>query len=756
MSAKKKQAERKKRKYLAWFWALFAAPFAVAFLLFSTISLGFWGFMPSFEELENPRSNLASEIYSADGVLLGTFFIHNRSNINYDELSPNIVEALLSAEDIRFHHHSGVDIRSVFRVLIRNLIGGQRSAGGGSTISQQLAKNLFPRQQQPSLADMVIIKLKEWVTAAKLERNYTKEEIIAMYLNTVDFGSHAFGIKLAAKTYFNTTPDALTAEEAALLVGLLKAPSWYHPVRNPQRALQRRQVVLSQMARYGYLNPEAYDSIRHLPLDMSRFQIQDHQTGLATYFREFLRKELTAWSKTRVKPDGSHYDIYKDGLRIHTTIDSRMQQHAEDAVAEHLGRQLQDEFFRHWKGFAEAPFDTTDLSEEQIEMIFNQAIRRSNRFQNMRRAGIPEEEIRLSFDIPTPMRVFSWDGDIDTLMTPMDSIRYYKHFLHTGLMAVEPQTGQVRAYVGGINFRHFQYDHVTTGRRQVGSTFKPFLYSLAMQEGEFGPCTYVPNTPVSFELWDGEVWTPKNASDDREGEMVSLKWALANSVNYISAFLIKRYSPLAVIDMIRRMGVTSPIDPVPSLALGTPDISVKEMVGAISTFANKGVFISPYFVTHIEDQNGNLIEAFSPTQREAMSEETAFLMLELMKGVVESGTGRRLVWRYGFNHPIAGKTGTTQNNSDGWFLGITPDLAAGVWVGNEDRGARFRTLALGQGANTALPIWAKFMRNIYADPKLEISKEDFERPLRPLSVEIDCDQVEVEQTPRDYFREDIF
>lgn len=751
----KKTATDKKRKYLLYFWALFFSPVVLVFLLFFTISIGLWGFMPSFEELENPKSNLASEIYSADGVLLGAFYIHNRSNVGYEEISPNMVEALLATEDIRFRYHSGVDIRSVFRVLFRNIIGGRRSAGGGSTLSQQLAKNLFPRQDNPSVARIVVIKLKEWVTAAKLERNYTKDEIVAMYLNTVDFGSHAFGIKSAAKTYFNTSPDSLMVEEAALLVGMLKAPSWFHPVRNPERALNRRQVVLNQMARYNYLDPHTHDSVRQIPVDMSRFQVQDHHTGLATYFREHLRQELTKWGSTRVKSDGTNYNIYRDGLKIYTTIDSRMQQYAEEAVEEHLGGFLQNSFFAHWRGYTNAPFGR-DLSQDQINTIINNSVRRSDRYINMRREGLSEDSIQRAFRTKTQMRVFSWDVDIDTLMTPMDSIWYYKHFLNTGLMAVEPQTGHVKAYVGGIDFRHFKFDHVTASRRQVGSTFKPFLYTLAMQEGEYGPCTRIPNVPVSFELWDGSIYTPKNSGDDREGEMVSLKWALANSVNYISAFLMKRYSPLAVINLIRRMGITGEIDPVPALALGTPDISVYEMAGAMSTYANKGVYIKPAFVTHIADQSGNLIEAFIPDQHEAMSEETAYLTLELMKGVVESGTGIRLRFGYGFNHPIAGKTGTTQNNSDGWFIGITPELATGVWVGAEDRGVRFRTLAQGQGARTAMPIWALFMQRVYADETINLSKGDFEKPQRPLSIETDCDRYDQQQTPRDFFRQDVF
>jgi penicillin-binding protein 1A len=744
------------KKYLKVFWIIVFLPVVLAVLIFGTISLGLWGFMPSFEELENPKSNLASEIYSADDELLGTFYIHNRSNIEYEDLAPNLVKALLATEDIRFHNHSGVDIRSVMRVIFRNIIGGQRSAGGGSTLTQQLAKNLFPRQESPSTMQLVIIKLKEWVTAARLERNYTKDEIIAMYLNTVDFGSHAFGIKSASKTYFNTSPDSLKTEESALLVGLLQAPSWYHPVRNTERSLQRRNVVLSQMTRYGYITPQEFDSLRATPVDMTRFSIQDQNTGPATYFREYLRNELTEWSKTRVKPDGENYNIYKDGLKIYTTIDSRMQRHAEAAVAEHMGGYLQKEFFDHWRGYPNAPFGA-DLSREEVQQLINNSMRRSDRYRYLQRINMPEDSIRLNFNTPVRMKVFTWEGEKDTIMTPMDSIRYYKHFLNTGLMAVEPQTGFVKAYVGGIDFRHFKFDHVTQSKRQVGSTFKPFLYTLAMREGEFGPCSKVPNTPVSFELWDGTIWTPKNSTDRREGEMVTLKWALANSVNYISAFLIKRYSPHALIDLVERLGITSHLDPVPAIALGTPDLSVYEMVGAMATYANKGVHIQPRFITHIEDNNGNLVESFNVVQNEAMNERTAYLMLELMKGVVESGTGVRLRLTYGLNNPIAGKTGTTQNNSDGWFIGLTPDLAAGVWVGAEDRGIRFRTITLGQGANMALPIWAKFMTRLYEDESINISQGDFEPPLSPMNIVTDCDRFEDEEPPqRDIFDQSIF
>ncbi len=742
-------------KYIRVFWMIVFAPVIIAILIFSSISLGLWGFMPTFEELENPKSNLASEIYASDGELLGTYYIHNRSNIEYDDLNENVINALLATEDIRFHNHSGVDIRSIMRVLFRNILGGQRSAGGGSTISQQLAKNLFPRQENPSTAQLIIIKLKEWVTASKLERNYTKNEIMAMYLNTVDFGSHAFGIKSAAKTYFNSTPDSLKTQEAAMLIGMLQAPSWFHPVRNPERATLRRNVVLSQMNRYGFISPEAFDSIRELPLDMSKFQVQDQNTGLATYFREVLRSQLVEWSKTRMKPDGSNYNIYRDGLKIYTTIDSRLQKHAEDAVAEHMGEYLQDEFFKHWEGYTHAPFGT-DLTQEEVNRLMTMAMRRSDRYRYLKRMEIEEDSIRENFNTPTSMRIFSWEGEIDTLMSPMDSIRYYKHFLNAGVMSVEPQTGHVKAYVGGIDFTHFKFDHVTKSRRQVGSTFKPFLYTLAMQEGEYGPCTEVPNIPVSFELDDGTVWTPKNSTDKREGEMVTLKWALANSVNYISAYLIKRYSPHALIRLVRNMGIDQPMDAVPAISLGTPDISVYDMVGATSTYANKGIHIKPSFVTHIEDNNGNLIESFIPEQNEAMNEQTAYLMIELLKGVVESGTGVRLRFRYNLTNPIAGKTGTTQNNSDGWFIGLTPDLVTGVWVGAEDRGIRFRDISLGQGANTALPIWALYMQRVYDDPSLNISQGEFEPPLQPIPFETDCENIQRERTPTRIFDQDIF
>lgn len=760
------------RKYLIRLWVLFSSLiFLVAFLFFA-ISMGWLGFMPGFEELENPQSNLASEIISADQEVLGTYFIENRINVHFTELSPNLINALVATEDIRFTRHSGIDFRAFARVAYGLLTGQDR--GGGSTITQQLAKNLFPREPNRTFIGMVVIKFKEWVVAARLERNYSKEEIIAMYFNTVDFGSHSFGIKSAARTFYNKEPNQLSVDEAAVLVGILKAPSWFSPVRNPERAKARRNVVLGQMEKYDFISQEVFEELKELPIDMSNFRVQDHVAGLAPYLREYLRiimhtrkpdpgrygnrqrfledslywaeNDLYGWMHKNVKPDGSYYNLYKDGIKIYTTINSTMQRYAEEAVSVHLSKDIQPAFFRHWRGESNAPFDfDPQMAKQEIENIMNASKRRSDRFRNLRSQGKPADSIDLIFNTPVPMRVFSWEGEIDTVMSPMDSIRYYKFFLRSGLMSMEPQTGFVRAYVGGINYKHFQYDQVTMGRRQVGSTFKPFVYTLAMQEGDYSPCSRVPNVQQTVELPTGDIWEPRNSSRFKENEMVTLKEALANSINWVSAFLIKRYPPQAVITMIRKMGITAPMDPVPAICLGTPDISLYEMVGAMNTYANKGVYVEPMFVTRIEDKHGNVISRFIPRTQEAMSEETAYLMLELMKGVVESGTGIRLRFRYQLNNPIAGKTGTTQSNSDGWFMGITPDLTTGVWTGGEDRSVRFRAMSLGQGANTALPIWALYMQKIYADTTLNISVEDFEPPLHGINVITDCDEYERQQ-----------
>lgn len=721
--------------YLKWFWIVIGGSIAFIGLLFILISLGWLGFMPSFEELENPRSNLASEIISADQVVLGKYYVENRSNVHYQDLSPHLVQALLATEDIRFYRHAGVDARAIFRVISGVLTGKKK--GGGSTVTQQLAKNLFPRQQRRFITGMVLTKFKEWVVAARLERNYTKEEIIAMYFNTVDFGSMAYGIKSASHTFFGTTPDTLNMQESALLVGILKAPSFYSPIRNPERAQQRRNVVLNQMRKYDYIAQDVYDSVSVLPIDMTRYQVQDHRSGLATYFREYLRKFLNEWCATHRKADGQPYNLYTDGLKIYTTINSRLQTYAEEAVKEHLGKDLQPNFFKHWEGRANAPFDR-NLTQEQIKDIMRMSVLRSERYKLLREEGASEDSIQTVFSTPIKMKVFSWDGLKDTILSPMDSILYYKYFLQAGLMSIEPQTGYVRAYVGGIDYRYFQFDHVSLSARQVGSTFKPFLYTLAMQEGEYTPCSRVPNIQVRIDLPTGQVWEPSNSSDAREGEMVTLRWALANSVNWISAFLIKKYSPEAVIQIAKKMGVTSEIPPVPSICLGTPDISLSEMVGAFNSFANKGRYIKPQFITRIEDMHGNVIEQFIPMHDEAVSEETAYLMIELMKGVVNEGTGVRLRYKYGLDIPIAGKTGTTQNHSDGWFIGMTPELSTGIWVGCEDRSVHFRSINLGQGANMALPIWALYMKKALADDKLNLSRGDFEKPASGFRVDMDC------------------
>ena len=694
--------------------------------------------MPTFEDLENPNTNLATEIISADGQLLGNYYIENRTNVSFEELSPYLINALIAIEDYRFYEHSGIDQKALFRVAIGLLTGTER--GGGSTLTQQLAKNLFPRGENLNTVQLVIRKLQEWVTATKLEYNYSKNEIISMYLNTVFFGHNSYGIKKAAETFFKKTPAELNIQEAALMAGVVNGPSRLSPVRNPDRALRRRNLVLQQMATYNFITQQECDSISLIPIDMSKYGMSDHNTGQATYFREFLRNFLTDWANTHTKANGEKYNIYKDGLRVYTTIDSRMQQYAEDAIREHLALYLQPAFYEHWKGIPNAPFDLTDTTE--INHVMELSIKRSERYRVLNNAGMSFDSIMENFKKPVSMEVFSWDGPIDTVMSPLDSILYYKFFLQASLMSIETHTGHVKAYVGGNDHRFFQYDHVTQARRQVGSTFKPFLYSLAMQEGEYTPCTKVPNISYSIELPDGTFWEPKDSGKSKFGEEVTLKWALAQSNNRISTYLMKRFGPEAIIQMARRMGVTSPIPTVPSICLGVCDLSLYEMVGAMNTFANQGVYVKPLFVTKIEDKNGNVIESFSAEQSEALDEITAYKMIELMKGVVQSGTGVRLRYKYNLMNPIAGKTGTTQNHSDGWFMGITPDLTTGVWTGAEDRSVHFRTLQLGQGANMALPIWALYMQKIYADPQLHVSKGDFPKPLSDVSLDFDCDLYE--------------
>lgn len=756
--SKNQESQKSFKRYRHILWGIFGSVIALVALLFCGISWGLFGFMPSFEDLENPTSSLSSEIISSDQQILGAYYIENRTNVEFNELSPYLVQALVATEDSRFYSHSGVDLRSLGRVFFKSILRGDRSGGGGSTITQQLAKNLFPRKHI-SKAGLAVRKLKEWVIAAKLERNYTKDEIIAMYFNTVDFGNNAYGIKIAASTYFGKLPSELEPEEAALLVGMLKATSYYNPLRNPQNAMKRRNVVFSQMRKAGFLSREEYEELIGKPIDMSHFSRQNHEEGLATHFREYLRQYMLKWCKEHKKPDGKPYDLYRDGLKIYTTINSRMQRHAEEAVAEWIGGTLQNDFYQDLKGSGRyAPF-SSDLTKAEVDRFMEQAMKNSDRYRAMKKAGASDEEIREAFHQKVAMKVFTWNGgEKDTVMSPWDSLWYHKWFLHCGLMSVEPQTGYVRAYVGDISYKYFKYDNVSQGRRQVGSTFKPFVYTLAMQEGEFLPCTEVPNVPVCFPLPDGEEWCPANSSKQKEGEMVSLRWALANSVNYISAYLIKRFPPEAVINLARRMGITAPMEAVPSICLGTMDISVREMVGAMATYANQGIHIDPIFITRIEDKHGIVLENFSPHQEEAMSAKTAYLMLDLMRGVVDEGSAGRLRWRYGLKQAIAGKTGTTQNHSDAWFMGITPTLTTGVWVGGELRSIHFNSMRLGQGANAALPVWAIYMQKVYEDAELEFPQDDFEKP-DGVNVDLKCQgdrrpansDEEEEEAPRQSF-----
>lgn len=734
MDNKQKKANGGSSKAIRNLWIIFGAFLAFIVLFFICVATGVFGTMPSFEELENPQTNLATEIISADGKVLGTYYVENRSNVRYAELSPYIPQALVSIEDERFTEHSGIDEKALFRVAFGVLTGSKK--GGGSTITQQLAKNLFPRGENLSTPKLVLRKFQEWITATKLEHNYSKEEIIAMYLNTVAFGHNAYGIRSAAKTFFDKSPKELNIEEAALMAGVVNAPTRFSPVRNPENSIGRRNLVLKKMADNGYLTQAECDSISQIPIDMSHFNVMDHNSGQATYFREFLRGELNDWAKNHTHPDGRPYNIYRDGLRIYTTIDSRMQQHAEAAVKEFMGKELQPMFYRHWKNQKNAPF--YNITADEIDHILETSMKRTDRYRTLKNAGMCMDSIKAEFNRPVEMTVFSWDGPIDTVMSPMDSIRYYKWFLQASLVSIESHTGHVKAYVGGLDYRFFKYDHVTQARRQVGSTFKPFLYTLAMQEGEYTPCTRIPNIQYSIQLEDGTFWEPHN-SGKHIGEEVTLKWALAQSNNWISAYLMNRFGPEAVIGMARRMGVESPIEAVPSICLGVCDLKLIEMVGAMNTFANQGVYIKPMFITRIEDKNGNVIERFMPEESEAMSELTAYKMVELMKGVVQSGTGIRLRYSYGFNNPIAGKTGTTQKQSDGYFMGITPDLTTGVWVGAEDRSVHFRSTDLGQGSHTALPIWAYYMRKVYNDPNLHVSQGDFTKPNLPnVDLNFDC------------------
>lgn len=739
---KGKPARPRWKKYLVrLFWFCFLTP--ILSFIGLMIGIAFFTDLPDVEELQNPESNQATVVYSSDGKELGRFYAENRVNVAYNEIDPDVIHALIATEDERYYEHSGIDARSLVRAIVKMGHGG-----GASTITQQLAKMQFHQEeaQTASFFERVFQKLKEWIIALRLERLYTKEEILALYLNKFDFTYNAVGIKSSAKVYFSTSADSLKIEEAAVLVGMCQNPSRWNPIKFPDNAVERRNVVLFQMEKNGYITTAQYDSLKNLPL-VTHFNPETHNEGLAPYFREYLRDNyMKKWCAEHLKPNGKPYDMYRDGLKIYTTVDSRMQLYAEQAVTQHM-TDLQGQFDKTLLKKKNAPF-SWKVKQDEIDNIMESAKKRSDRYRNMQADGASEDEIDKAFLTPIPMTVFSWKGDIDTTMTPMDSIRYYKGFLQTGFMAMEPQTGYIRAWVGGINFRHFQYDHVKESKRQVGSTFKPFVYALAIQEG-WSPCDQIPNVKTCITTETDEEWCPENSDNKLNGQMLTLKKALANSVNYVTAYIMKQFGPAAVVEFARNVGITSPLDPVPSLCLGTADISLYEMVGGLSTFANKGTWIEPTFITRIEDRNGKVLEEFIPQSREVLSEEKAFLMVNLMEGVVTSGTGVRLRYKYNMTTPIAGKTGTTQNNSDGWFIGLTPDLAAGAWVGGEDRSVHFDNTSEGQGASMALPIWAYFFQRVYADKTINISKGEFDKPKRKMMMELDCSKNEDGTNPFD-------
>ncbi|MCI9844462.1 penicillin-binding protein 1A [Flavobacterium pectinovorum] len=729
--------------YQKKFWRVFAYGMLgiLAFFLFA--SWGLFGSMPSFEDLENPDSNLATEIISSDGVVIGKYFKTNRSQLKYSDLPKNLVEALVATEDARFYEHSGIDGRGTLRAVFT--LG---TNGGASTLTQQLAKQLFHGEGSKFLPFRIVQKIKEWIIAIRLERQYTKNEILAMYCNVYDFGNYSVGVSSAAQTYFSKEPKDLTVDESAILVGMFKNSGLYNPVRNPQGVKNRRNVVLSQMAKAKMITESQKEKFQALPITL-KFKLESHREGTATYFREYLRDYMKKWVAENKKPDGSDYDIYKDGLKIYTTIDSRMQAYAEEAVSEHM-KNLQQQFFIEMKTNKNAPF--VNITQAETDRIMMQAMKNSVRWAQMKEMDKSEDDIIASFKVKTQMRIFTWKGERDTTMTPMDSIRYYKHFLQSGLMAMEPQTGAIKAWVGGINYKYFQYDHVGQGARQVGSTFKPFVYATAIEQLNMSPCDSILDGPFMIRKGRHHVtedWEPRNSNNSYRG-MVTLKQGLANSINTVSAKLIDRTGPEAVVELTKKLGVKTEIPVQPSIALGAVDITVEDMVAAYSTFANQGVYVKPQFLSKIENKSGEVIYEPIPESHDVLNKDIAFAVIKLLQGVTETGSGARLRtqgggsgdnrwtgYPYMFTNPIAGKTGTTQNQSDGWFMGMVPNLVTGVWVGCEDRSARFKSLTYGQGATAALPVWGYFMKKCYADPTLQVSKSDFERPAN-LSIKVDC------------------
>lgn len=753
---KKIQSKDFRRKISLWFWSLFGVGIFSIVLIFIFIVNGWIGYLPPVDELHNPINKYATEIYSSDLELLGRYSrsTENRVKTDYKDISPYVVNALIATEDVRFHKHSGIDGRALTRAVVLTGILRRKSSGGGSTLTQQLAKQLYS-PSAGSFIERAFQKPIEWVISVNLERLYTKEEIIEMYLNQFSFLNNAVGINSAAHVYFSTTPDKLKIEEAATLVGMCKNPSLFNPVRHNERTRNRRNVVLDQMRKYDYITRHEYDSLSALPLTL-KYKKVDHKLGQAPYFREYLRLMLIAkepkrsdyasWQDQKYKDDlwqwennplygfcaknkkadGTNYNIYTDGLKIYTTIDSRMQQAAEEAVSEHM-QSLQKTFFKEKKGRSYAPFSRR-LSVEKVDGIMSTSMRQTERYIKMRAAGISRDEIEKVFRKPIEMQVFTYEGMVDTIMSPLDSIRYHKHFLRCGFMSMDSRSGHVKAYVGGPEFSHFQYDMVNNGRRQVGSTIKPFLYTLAMEEGMW-PCDKVTNQPITLITPSGQPWSPRNASRSRIGEKVTLQWALANSNNWVSAYLMSLFTPEALVKLIHSFGVRSHLEPVLSLSLGIGEISVAEMVDAYTAFPNKGIRVDPVYVTRIEDSNGNVIATFAPKMYEIISEQTANKMIYMMRSVVDGGTGGRIRGRYGLRMQMGGKTGTTNNNADGWFMGYTPSLVSGVWVGGEDPSIHFDNIAEGQGASMALPIWALYMKKVYSYPGIGYSENEvFEIP----------------------------
>jgi len=758
--AVKKKTTNNFSKFIMWFWILFASGIALVALIFLSASWGLFGELPPYEYLENPQTNLASQIISSDGNLLGKFYLDdNRTDVKFDDLPENLVNALIATEDARFKDHSGIDARGTFRAFA--YLG---SKGGASTISQQLARQLFVGVRSRSKFDAIKQKIKEWVLAIRLERSYTKEEIISMYFNIYDFGNNADGIRSAARIYFGKEPKDLKTEESAMLVGMFKNSSLFNPLRREEMVKNRRDVVLAQMAKYDFITEVEKDSLQAMKMDIN-YNPETHSVGLATYFRMYLQRFMKDWINKNPKPaigdESDRYNLYLDGLKIYTTIDSKMQANAEEAVNEHMTK-LQAEFFHQNTPDRNKTAPFLDITPEETKGIMERAMKSSPRWKIMESAGKSEKEIRESFDKKTEMTVFDWKSptkEKDTILTPRDSIRYYKAFLRTAMMSMEPQTGHVKAWVGGINYKHFQYDNVIQGARQAGSTFKPFVYAAAIDQLRLSPCETRPDTQYCIEAGkhgNVEPWCPRNSDMKYSGTSYTLKRALANSVNTVTAQLIDEVGPKSVVSMVRNLGLSGDILEVPSIALGALDVNVYEMVGAYGAFANQGVYVKPVMVTRIENKDGTVLYEYVPETKDVLSKDVSYAILDLMKGVTQGGSGIRLrttnanKWRpeydeiitgypYELTNPIAGKTGTTQNNSDGWFMGMVPNLVTGVWVGGEERAVHFKSITYGQGASMALPIWGLYMTKNYADEELGISKEDFEKPSN-MSIEIDCDK----------------